>query len=356
MAAMLTGKTKKTRVIWIGLLLVIAMLVAGMVAVMVPGEAQAANPPEPTYDWATVDGDDSEWDTSDYFADMIKAGGQGNQTEVLSKLYLRYDCKNNILYALVLAQPGYAIDADTGGDNHFIKFGTSGPELVNGTSAYRPPDGTAPDFEFVGLSQDGKTAEGWEASAPVSPGSYTDLNVHAQIDNEQTSAVENKAIDLVINCPCEGADANLDTFVTNSTTNPAGPITVKVTIYHDNPPFGTLTGTDTELESQTYAISEGDTQPFDFQPYPPGHYATEVSLLAEPGGTSISPSSPQFASPNDCPGGQSGFTASNDAPTAIALASFNAVSPGGARVALPLALAGITMIAIGGLRLHRRKA
>jgi len=57
------------------------------------------------------------------------------------------------------------------------------------------------DFEWVGLSGDGTTAQGWKASATLAPGTYNNLNVHTQVDDNQTSAVENRAIDLVIACP-----------------------------------------------------------------------------------------------------------------------------------------------------------
>jgi hypothetical protein len=51
----------------------------------------AANPPEPTYDTATVDGNESEWSlANDFFADMYRAGDPTKKVE--SKLYLRYGC------------------------------------------------------------------------------------------------------------------------------------------------------------------------------------------------------------------------------------------------------------------------
>lgn len=162
--------------------------------------AHAADPPVPTYGAATVDGNTSEWDlNTDFFADMIKAAGLGGQTDVLSKLYLRYDCSTGVLYALVLATAGHTIDADSNSDEHFIKLGQT-TKLVDASD--RPPDGTLPDFEWVGLSGDGKTADGWEAAVSLAAGDYNNFNVHTNVDNGETSQVLNKGIELSISCAC----------------------------------------------------------------------------------------------------------------------------------------------------------
>jgi hypothetical protein len=166
----------------------------GMALALVPAAlVSAASPPEPTYGTANVDGNPGEWDlTNDFFADMYLAANP--QSDVLSKLYLRYDCATSTLYVLVLAEPGFDIDGDTNLDNHFVKLGNN-IKLVDGNAV---DDGTPPDFHFIGLS--GSTADGWEASAILAPGSYNNLNVHAQVDNEQTSAVADREIDLVLMC------------------------------------------------------------------------------------------------------------------------------------------------------------
>lgn len=147
-----------------------------------------ANSNEPTYASATVDGDYSEWDlTNDFFADMVRGGGPA---DVLSKLYLRYDCSMNTLYVLVLAESGHTIDVDSGapGEEHWIKLG--GSKIVD--DGYRPPNGTPPDFEWVGLS--GNTAQGWEASAPLDPGTYNNLHFHTDVDDRETSEVSNLSL------------------------------------------------------------------------------------------------------------------------------------------------------------------
>gem|GEM_PF-5576388 len=179
-------------------ILIILMLVATM-AVAHGAFVTAAGSDEPTYGTATVDGDSSEWDlTNDFFAEMYEAGKLDK--DVLSKLYLRYDCSTGTLYALVLPEPGQDIQATA--DDNFIKLGQNS-KLVDGGSPYYPSDGTPPDFEWIGLS--GVVAEGWEASTPLPPEDYENLNVHAQIVPGRTSAVAGRAIDLKIDCPEMGA-------------------------------------------------------------------------------------------------------------------------------------------------------
>ncbi|MEO8510470.1 MAG: SpaA isopeptide-forming pilin-related protein [Chloroflexota bacterium] len=136
-----------------------------------------------------VDGDAGDWDSTDFFADMHRAGTPDKPVE--SKLSLRYDCDAGILYVLVRTVAGVDL-IDSDGDN-FVKFGTSDKQ-VDGSDA--PADGTQPDFEY--LANDA----GWEASFAVAPGTYANLNVHAQVDDggEQTSAVEDRAISMTIVC------------------------------------------------------------------------------------------------------------------------------------------------------------
>lgn len=151
---------------------------------------------EPTYGVANVDGNASEWNlTNDFFADMYRAAKPDKPVE--SKLYLRYDCQTKTLYALVLVVPD--VQALVLPDDAFIKLGNS-TKLVDGNYG---DDGVVPDFAWVGLSQSGQVATGWEASVHLEPGYYPDLNVHIQVihDGQQTSAVKDRAIPLLIDCP-----------------------------------------------------------------------------------------------------------------------------------------------------------
>ena len=177
-----------------------ALALMGLLVATQSALVLAANPPEPTYAWATVDGNPGEWNlaedgTGDFFANMIRAGGQGGQTKVESKVYLRYDCSTGTLYALVLAEPN--VDVLQQPDNAWIKI--DGPATdVDGDSGN---DGTPPDFEWVWVEDE---LRGYEASVFVSEGSHT-FSVHIQVfdDGEgQTSAAYD--LELVIECPETG--------------------------------------------------------------------------------------------------------------------------------------------------------
>lgn len=150
--------------------------------------AFAAAPAANTGSGITVDGDLSEWSSADFFANMYRAAKSDKEVE--SELWLRYDCSTNILYVAVKAAAGVTIIASD--DDNYVKFGQN-DKRVDGNDA--PPDGTQPNFAYAGET-------GWEASFSVAPGTYPDLNVHAQVqhDGSQTSAVEDRAIELQLVC------------------------------------------------------------------------------------------------------------------------------------------------------------
>jgi hypothetical protein len=169
---------------------------------------EAASPPEPTYGTAVVDGDYSEWDTDcgdgfcDFFADMYQ--GADPDKDVLSKLYVRYDCSTGTLYALVLAEPYVDIEAWQPGDEHSVWVADT-----------KVVDGDSDDFAWIGLDADGNFADGWEASGTVAEGSYQPPNglyVHTQVqerigqvhETNQTSSVRGRDIPLEIAC-CTGS-------------------------------------------------------------------------------------------------------------------------------------------------------
>jgi len=127
-----------------------------------------------------VDGDRSEWNHADLFAPMYRAGRTEKPVE--SDLYLRYDCVTGVLAVMVETRPGVVL-AD--GDD-FVK--------VDGAKRVGSPS--------IGTYTQGADGRGWEASLSLAEGSYS-LNVHAQVldGGSQTSAVEGRAIALVIACP-----------------------------------------------------------------------------------------------------------------------------------------------------------
>jgi hypothetical protein len=166
----------------------LVILAAGM-----PAMALAAVPPQPTYGSAIVDGAHGEWVLSedsagDFFANMYRAADPTKTLE--SKLYLRYSCANNTMYALVLTQPGVTLDTTK---DQFIK--------VPGNN--KVVDKAFASFAYV---MSGSSAVGWEASGvlvpPSNPYTYANLNAHAQVldGGSNTSAVENRSINLTIEC------------------------------------------------------------------------------------------------------------------------------------------------------------
>lgn len=159
--------------------------------------AFAANPPEPTYGTATVDGDITDWDLDeDWFADMLRAQGQGGQTDVLSKLYVRYDLSSGTLYVLVLVEPGYAGLKQNG--EAWVKI--DGDKAVDGALDSKFGN---PQFAWIEAGYDGNSnhVKGYEASFLLPQGEYT-LNVHLNVQGatggSDTSGVLKAGIDLFI--------------------------------------------------------------------------------------------------------------------------------------------------------------
>lgn len=158
---------------------------------------------EPTYGSADVSGGYAEWDlVTDYFAPMWEAGVKDKTN--YSDLYLRYDCPttsgaNGILYALVLTKTPYVI-LDDNNSNWIKEYSIQSSPLVDGGSGN---DGTPPDFEYI---EESGVLVGWEASVALPLGSYTQLEVHAQIVSEDpggatSSTGKNDPISLDLVCP-----------------------------------------------------------------------------------------------------------------------------------------------------------
>ena len=169
---------------------------------------------EPTYDTATVDGNTGEWDlTNDFFADMYRAGDPTKVVE--SKLYLRYDCDKDVMYALVLAVDGVPVLVQP--DNAWIAIDGASNKPVNGNDNN---DGTPPDFAWVGKNNG--EAQGWEASFGLDKDQTYTILAHTNVfddGEEQTSATDRKTnqdgICLAINCgpPTPNASIDVEKFV-----------------------------------------------------------------------------------------------------------------------------------------------
>ncbi len=160
------------------------------------------DPVEPNYGTATVDGYYSEWDLeADHFGIMYESG-QDDKTH-LSDAYVRYDCKNQILYVLVLLEPGKVID-DSVVDDQFVKLNCNNDKVVDDSDE---GNSGPPTFSYIINGTGDKV--GWEAAAKVdttmaveSPDIYY-LNVHTQVDGtepDQTSAFIDRCIKLKICC------------------------------------------------------------------------------------------------------------------------------------------------------------
>ncbi|MCD6290997.1 MAG: hypothetical protein J7M34_10885, partial [Anaerolineae bacterium] len=189
--------------------IILSLIITSAMALVV-----AAAAPEPNYEAGatpsvTVDGIYSEWDTTDpsddFFAEMYEAGNPSK--DALSTLYLRYNCTNQTLYALVLAKPGVTVDPGSVRGEHFIKVklptGKKWDKLVDENTGDDDPD-DPPDFHFIYDSSDNRI--GWEASASLTGGTVSspaeyDLNVHTNVNGGKTSAVASRNIDLRIACP-----------------------------------------------------------------------------------------------------------------------------------------------------------
>jgi hypothetical protein len=200
---------RRTRIV-IGLILISILAFAST--------AMASIAPAPAYlelgETRTVDGDYSEWVTqadnpdnnvNDWFAAMYKAANPNFPQ--LSSLYLSYDCQTQIMYALVLVEGDGTALLNSNGEEHYVKIGST--TLVD--EGYGN-DGTVPDFNYI---VDGPDIIGWEASFSLAEGSYNNLNVHTQAydddDNLQTSAVEDRSVDLTVTCGSVGDYVWFDT-------------------------------------------------------------------------------------------------------------------------------------------------
>jgi hypothetical protein len=177
-------------------------LVALLILALVPVPAFAVAPLPAYGTGVVVDGSYStDWNlTDDFFADMYRAGKSDKALE--SKSYLKYDCNTGTMYVLVLTESGINALAEGWEDAAFAKITEHTGVEFNGNTNN---DGTPPDFSWVGLSGDGVSAQGYEASFKIAEGTYK-VQIHIQVyddDENQTSSTEGQhdGIDLNIECP-----------------------------------------------------------------------------------------------------------------------------------------------------------
>jgi hypothetical protein len=181
-----------------------------LVLLTAPSGLSGATPPAPSYGIAVVDGAYAEWNLgADFFADMHEAG---NPTHPLkSKAYLRYDCRTNTLYVLVLMQPGVIgyHNSTNPSATSWVAIDSHNRKRVNENSGN---DGVPPDFAWVDLAYDGDPNHdnGYEASFILTPGNYV-IIIHTAFWNgtaggtSATIGAPSSGPALVIDCTLLGA-------------------------------------------------------------------------------------------------------------------------------------------------------
>jgi hypothetical protein len=116
---------------------------------------------------ATVDGATGDWSLgADFFADMADAGR--DDVPVRAKLYLKYDCETETLFALVLSEGDEKVRQDRP-DEAYIAI--DGEKVIE--------EGES----FAWVNGDGTLADGFEGSAELEPGSYT-LRAHVLVADD----------------------------------------------------------------------------------------------------------------------------------------------------------------------------
>jgi hypothetical protein len=163
----------------------------------------SANPPEPTYGTAIVDGVYNEWNlTNDFFANMYNGGNNNGKFELASKAYIRYDASTSTVYLLVLSDTMGPTDAPTG-----IPTITSSSDAWVALSTINSK-AIFTNFAWVGVNYDNNPnhARGYEASFQLPyPGTYS-IAIHSKVlfkNLDSTSATFGNGlfIPLVLNPP-----------------------------------------------------------------------------------------------------------------------------------------------------------
>jgi len=175
----------------------LAVTVMLLLAILGSSSLVQAAAPYTSLGSATVDGNAAEWNlAADFFADMFRAGKDDVHHPIESKVYLRYDPATQIMYVLVLAEPG--VPALVRPSDAWVKIDSIG-KVVSGFSIN---DAIQPNFAWVGRGYDGKSwhARGFEASFLLPRGEYT-VHIHLQVYDDcesQTSRTLKAGLDLFV--------------------------------------------------------------------------------------------------------------------------------------------------------------
>ena len=146
---------------------------------------------------AVIDGDNSEWDHTNTMAteEMYQAWwrpGDPGSMPLLSKFWMRYDCIDNVMYVLVMAEYKIVVEEDPDDEQVLIK--------LDGKIVIAPnPD---PPKQFAWVGSDGTYADGWEASFPLGEGTYDFTMIHNNAldseDEKQTAGLRD--VEMCIDC------------------------------------------------------------------------------------------------------------------------------------------------------------
>ena len=142
------------------------LVILMMLALSSTGLACAAAP-IPATGTADVDGDPSEWGSSDFFAAMYRAGNPSKPIQ--SNLYLRYDPSFSTLYVLVLTLDAYPGLREA--DEAWIKI--DGVKKVDG-------DYPVANFAWVEFDPSVANVRGFEAKFTLPPGQYI-IDAHVNV-------------------------------------------------------------------------------------------------------------------------------------------------------------------------------
>ncbi|MEE9431252.1 MAG: T9SS type A sorting domain-containing protein [Melioribacteraceae bacterium] len=173
-------------------------------------KAQPYLPPLPEPGTAIVDGNISEWDLSvsgpDFFANMYQAWNNGSNKPILSHLFLRYDCENEIMYALVYQVDG-SVPLEVDGD-HWIAIDGKNSKVVDESNGL-------PNFAFVdvGYGMNSNHARGFEAKFSLNGiAQPTDITAHANVNVAGTQTSGTSSFEIPLNADCSVLPVELTSF------------------------------------------------------------------------------------------------------------------------------------------------
>ena len=184
-----------TSIIWL-LWCIILMLHISVIAVY--GQTLTVS-----YLSATVDGDLSEWNSNSFSSELYKSSDPGK--DAFADLYLRYDAKTDLLYALVTPKSGYVLYYNNDNDAAITINGiTVDPSDENSGDP-------AADFAWVNLGFDGdnKHAQGFEISMALAEGTHpftADVRVQVENQNKKQNCGLND-VDLILSPLYDYSDA-----------------------------------------------------------------------------------------------------------------------------------------------------